>query len=149
MAKLSVTKQFIVNLKILCENFFLKIFHIIKNQEGDVCVGINLYFQLVTTLIHFYEVIELIIQFSVSLEHSSVNQVLMFTPSFIVSTKSLVCVMRSQCKLSDGRSNVFRVQQGKHNIQYLPSETISTKSSMVTEFEATSCDQYGLRLHLF
>ena len=46
-------------------------------------------------------------------------------------------------------SSVYQVQQGKHSIQYLLSDTISIESSMVTEFEAMLCDYYGLILNFY
>ena len=50
--------------------------------KGEI-VGIKLSLPLVTTLIQFCVVIELIIQFLVSPERSSVNQVLQFTLSIL------------------------------------------------------------------
>ena len=54
--------------------------------KGDI-VGIKLYFPLVTTLIQFYVVTELIIQLPVLSDHSSDNQVLQFTSSISEATK--------------------------------------------------------------
>ena len=61
--------------------------------KGEI-VGIKLYLPLVTTLIQFYVVIELIIQFLLLTEHSSDNQVLQFTPSISEVTEWIQTVWR-------------------------------------------------------